>query len=101
MQNAQIIGNIVADAESKKNSKDGSEYVYFRVAVNENRGEEKSTQYFDVYYQKTGVVKYLKKGQKVFVGGKLKLGITTKDGNTFLNASISAKDLELCVPQQG
>ena len=56
MQNAQIIGNIVADAESKK-SKDGSEYIYFRVAVNDNRGEEKSTQYFDVYYPMTGVLK--------------------------------------------
>ena len=100
MQNAQIIGNIVADAESKK-SKDGSEYIYFRVAVNDNRGEEKSTQYFDIYYPMTGVLKYLKKGQKVFVGGRLKLSLGDKNGTKFLNASISAKDVELCVPQQG
>lgn len=100
MQNAQIIGNIVADAESKK-SRDGSEYVVFRVAVNENRGDEKKTQYFDVYYQKTGVQKYLKKGQKVFVGGHLGLSAVNRDGNVYINATISAKDVELISSQQG
>lgn len=99
MQNAQIIGNIVADAEKK--GKDGSEYIYFRVAVNDNRGEEKSTQYYDVYYQLTKVLKYLKKGQKVYVGGRLKLSLGDKDGTKFINASISAKDIELCSSQQG
>ena len=100
MQNAQIIGNIVADAESKT-SRDGSEYVVFRVAVNENRGEEKKTQYFDVYYQKTGVLKYLKKGQKVYVGGRLGLSTSQRDGNTYINATISAKDIELVQREQG
>lgn len=100
MQNAQIIGNIVADAENKT-ARDGSEYIVFRVAVNENRGEEKKTQYFDVYYQKTGVLKYLKKGQKVFIGGHLSLSATNKDGNVYVNATISAKDVELVTAQQG
>lgn len=100
MQNAQIIGNIVADAENKT-SRDGSEYIVFRVAVNENRGEEKKTQYFDVYYQKTGVQKYLKKGQKVFVGGRLSLSSANRDGTVYVNATISAKDVELITSQQG
>jgi len=94
MQIAQIIGNLVADAEVKKN-RDGNEFIAFRVAVNEFRGEEKKTQYYDVFYQQSPVLKYLKKGQKVFVGGRLSLSAVNKDGNVYVNATISAKDIDV------
>lgn len=99
MQNAAIIGNLVADGETKK-KKDGSEYIAFRVAVNENRGEEKKTQYFDVFCPVSGVIKHLKKGQKVYTYGHLTLSSSSRDGKTYVNASISAKDIEIMFTQQ-
>ena len=101
MQNAEIIGNIVADGETRTR-KDGGEYIAFRVAVNENRGEEKKTQFYDVFCQSSGVIKYLKKGQKVFVSGHLGLSSSIKDGIAYVNASISAKEVEIIyTAQQG
>lgn len=99
MQNATIIGNLVADGEIKKRG-DGGEYIAFRVAVNDNRGESKKTQYFDVYCQKSGVITHLSKGQKVLVYGHLGLSATSKDGNTYVNASISAKEVEIIQTKQ-
>ncbi len=100
MQNAQIIGNIVADAETRR-GQDGNEFITFRVAVNENRKDEKKTQYYDVYYQKTGVIQHLKKGAKVFVGGHLSLSAVSKGTNVYINAYISARDVEMIGSQQG
>ena len=44
---------------------------------------------------RSGVLNYLKKGQPVYVSGRLSVSAISKDGKAFLNASISAKDLVL------
>lgn len=95
LQKIDLIGNIVADAELKT-GKDGREFISFRVAVNEGNGEEKKTTYYDVTYVKSGVLQYLKKGQSVFVSGRLSLAVALKDDKAFLNAYVSAKDIDLC-----
>ena len=94
LQKVEVIGNLVSDAEVK-NGKDGREFVTFRVAVNEGSGEDKKTTYYDVNYVKSGLLQYLKKGQQLYVSGKLSISAVLKDGKAYLNAYVSAKDIVL------
>lgn len=95
LQRIEIIGNLVADAEVKT-SQSGNEFVAFRVAVNENLGDEKKATFFDISYPKNNVFPYLKAGLKVYVSGKLSISVTLgKDGKPYQNAYIQGRDLEL------
>ena len=94
LQKVEIIGNLVSDAEVKS-GKDGKEFVSFRVAVSEGSGEDKKTTYYDVNYVKSGLLQYLRKGQQVYVSGRLSISAVQKDDRAFLNAYIGAKDIVL------
>lgn len=94
LQKIEVIGNLVSDAEVKS-GKDGKEFISFRIAASEQSGEEKRTTYYDVKFGKSGVLDYLRKGQQVYVSGRLSLSAVCKDGKAFLNAYISARDLVL------
>jgi len=94
LQKVEIIGNLVSDAEVK-NGKDGKEFVSFRVAVSEGNGEDRKTTYYDVNYVKSGLLQYLKKGQTVYVSGRLSISAVPKDGKAYLNAYVGAKDIVL------
>lgn len=95
LQKIDLIGNLVADAEIKQ-GKDGSEYIAFRVAASESFGEEKRSTYYEVSCKRSGVLEYLKKGQQVFVSGRLSISANCKDGKAFLNAYVSASHVVLC-----
>ena len=95
LQKVEIIGNLVSDAEVKS-GKDGREFVTFRVAVSEGSGDDRKVTYFDVNYIKSGLLQYLRKGQSVYVSGRLSLSAVCKDDRAFLNAYVSAKDIVLC-----
>jgi len=94
LQKIEVIGNLVSDAEVKS-GREGREFVSFRVAVNEGSGEDKKTTFYEVSYVKSGLLQYLKKGQAVYVSGKLSLSAISKDDKAYLNASVSAKDIVL------
>lgn len=94
LQKVEIIGNLVSDAEVKS-GKDGKEFVAFRVAVSEGAGDEKKATYYDVNYVKSGLLQYLRKGQPVYVSGKLSISAVLKDDKAYLNAYVSAKDIVL------
>ena len=94
LQNIEIIGNLVADAELKT-GKDGREYVAFRVAVSDNGGEEKRTTYYDVTFMKSGLQAYLKKGKYVYVSGRFSVSAVCKEDKAYLNAYVSARDIVL------
>ena len=93
MQTAEIIGNVVADCETKAGR--NGEYVTFTVAVNEIRGEERTTTYYDVRYVKNGLRDFIRKGTKVFVRGNLSISTNIRDGKTFVNVNIGAREIEL------
>lgn len=95
LQKIDLIGNLVADAEIRS-GKDGNEYISFRVAASENSGDEKRTTFYEVSCHKSGVIEYLKKGQQVFVSGRLSLSTNCKDGKSYYNAYVSARDVILC-----
>ena len=93
-----ILGNLAADAEVKTANRAGkaTEFVTFRMAENEKRGDESVTTYYDVTMGKTGVLEYLKKGQKVLVFGGCRFTIGEgKDGKNYPNISVNAFSVEL------
>lgn len=96
MNNLQIIGNVVSDAEVKDFS--GKPCIVFKVAVNEknSKGEQEST-FFNCYKtgDKTAVSQYIKKGDKIFVSGRLSVKNSEKDGKTFTNININVNIIEL------
>ena len=100
LQKIDLIGNLTKDAEVKKRN-DGSEYILFTVAANETSGDAKRTTYYDVSLGKSGVLDYLKKGQQVFVSGRLSLSVYVKEDKGYLNAKVKAKDLILCSSPRG
>ena len=93
IQTIIITGNIVADAELRS-GKEGREFITFRVAVNEGSGEDKKTSYYDVSSSRVALQQYLKKGGKVTVIGHLSVSAVEKDGKAFLNAYVSAYDID-------
>ena len=95
LQRIDLIGNLVADAEIRT-GKDGSEYIGFRVAVSETIGEEKRSTFYEVNCHKSGVIEYLKKGQQVYVSGRLSISSVRKDGKAYTNAYVSAANVILC-----
>ena len=95
LQKIDLIGNLVADAEIKT-GKDGNEFISFRIAVTDLYGEEKRTTYYEVSCHKSGVIEYLKKGQQVFVSGRLSINAVSKDGKAYQNNYVSAVFVNLC-----
>ena len=94
LQKIEIIGNVVADAELKQ-SKSGNQYVSFTVAVNEGNGDEKRTTYYDVGSSKTGILNYVKKGRTIYVSGRLSLSAVCRDNKAYLNAYVTASEIDL------
>ena len=71
MNRLTIIGNLTKDPE-KRATQTGKLVAAFTVAVNEGRGENKTTTFFNcTAWEKTAeaVLKFLKKGNKVAVVG--------------------------------
>lgn len=94
LQKIEIIGTVFTDAELKQ-SKSGNQYVGFTVVVRENFGEEKRATFYDVSYGRTGIVNYVKKGRQIYVSGRLSLSAVCKDGKAYLNAYVSANEVDL------
>lgn len=98
MQQIFLIGNLTADAEVKSATRNGnkSEFVSFKLACNEQIGDEKTTTYYDVTMARTGVFDFLKKGQKVGVVGRFKFTVS-RDGNgkEYPHLNVSASGVEL------
>mgnify|MGYP003296690857 CR=1 FL=1 len=94
LQRIDLIGNLVADAEEKTGA-DGRAFISFRVAVNDQSSDEKKTTYYDGTSSRVNLAQYLKKGKQVFASGKLTLSVSQKDSKAYLNAYVSAKEVEM------
>lgn len=91
-----VVGRIVDDAELKQSKDGNSQFISFRVAVNEKKGDDTRTTYYDVTHPSTGVYHFLKKGRNVCVLGPLSIWQSSgQDGKTYLNAHILAKVIDL------
>lgn len=97
MQKIEFIGNLTATPETKT-TKNGKSVCVFSVAVN----DADSVDYFRVsVWEKLGEVcqKYLDKGKKVFVSGKLKARLYESKGKTCLSLDVVASEIEFLTPK--
>ena len=84
MKNITIAGNVGKDAETRKTGS-GDAVTSFSVAVEERKGQDKSTIWFDVSIwgaRGEKIASYITKGTKVAVSGDL--GKREHDGKTYL-----------------
>lgn len=95
MLTLQSIGNLGRDAEVK--TINDRQYLSFSVASTEKtKGEEQTTWLSVLYpYQET-LLPYLKKGQQVYVSGRLKAGIYQNQQSFGIDLSVFATTLHLC-----
>lgn len=98
LQKIEIIGTVFTDAELKQ-SKSGNQYVSFTVVVNEGSGDEKRSTYYDVGTSKTGVLNFIKKGRPIYVSGRLSLSAVCRDNKAYLNAYITASEIDFTLKE--
>lgn len=97
MQRIEFIGNLTAEPELKTTKNDHHVCV-FTVAVN----DADSVDYYRVsVWNKLGEIcqKYLGKGKKVYVSGKLKARIYDVNGKSYLTLDVTAMDVEFLTPK--
>jgi single-strand DNA-binding protein len=93
---ATLIGNLTADPEIKYLA-DGKAVCKMSIAVNDDYGEKKKVNFFDITAWAALAeccVKYLKKGNKIAVSGKLDQQRWEKDGQKHSKTIIIASTIE-------
>ena len=93
-----LTGNITKDCEIKEFGE--GKYVVFTVAENlfNGQGKDPHTNYIDVKYKINNADFFkdtLTKGKKVTVNGELRIKKNVKDGKTYFNHMINARDVDL------
>lgn len=99
MKNITIAGGVTRDAVTRQ-TQGGDSVCGFSVAVDDRRGQDKTTLYFDVsIWGKRGdaLAQYLTKGSRVAVSGDL--GTREHDGKTYL--TVRAEQVTLMGGGQG
>ena len=92
---ASVIGNLGRDAEVKRIGE--KDYISFSVASTEKQGENENTIWVSVLAgNNPNLLPFLKKGQQVFVSGKMKASIYQSQNNIGMDISVFAQTLQLC-----
>ena len=92
-----LSGNLTRDPELRMTG-GGTPVLSFRVAVNDKRGGEEHTGYFDCFCFgnfATTMEKYLGKGQKVVIDGQLSYRSWEKDGQERSKVEIVVRTLDM------
>ena len=92
---AQIIGNLGHDAEVRHIG--DKNYISFSVASTEKQGEQEAIIWVSVLASHNpDLLPFLKKGQQVFVSGRMSAKIYHSQQNFGINISVFAQTLQLC-----
>lgn len=90
-----IIGNLGRDAEVK--TINDKQYLSFSVASTEKRNNEECTTWVSVLYPyQEALQPYLKKGQQVFVSGRMSAKLFQNQNSFGIDISVFAQTLQLC-----
>lgn len=99
MQIVFLIGRLTEDAVLRTASRQGVKYEFitYALAVNEERGNERITTYYDVNGPKTGDLAFLKKGAKVALVGNYLCteSVNATTGRTYHRHNVSTLKLEV------
>ena len=99
MNNWTGIGHLTADPETRE-SQSGTAICRFRIAVND-RDEANFISIVTFGKQAESCGRYLRKGSKVAVNGRIKTGSYTKqDGTKVYTTDINANTVEFLTPKQ-
>lgn len=95
MLQLNAILNLGADAECK--TINDKKYISFRGASTERRDGQDQVSWVSVLCgYNENLLPYLKKGQQVFVSGRMKAGIYQNNNNIGMDISVFASTLQLC-----
>lgn len=90
-----LLGNIGRDAEVKHIG--DKDYISFSVASTEKQGEQETTTWVSVLASHNpNLLPFLKKGQQVFVMGRLSAKIYQSNNSFGIDLSVFAQTLQLC-----
>lgn len=99
MNKCMMIGRLTRDPEVRVTQDGQTTIAKFGIAV-DRRGKEDKADFFNVTaFNKTAqfAEKYLKKGTKIALAGRLQLDeYTNKDGQKVTSVSIVAEEVEFC-----
>ena len=99
MNKVMLMGRLTRDPEVRVTQDGQTTIAKFGIAV-DRRGKEDKADFFNVTaFNKTAqfAEKYLKKGTKIALSGRLQLDeYTNKDGQKVTNVSIVAEEVEFC-----
>ena len=99
MQIVFLIGRLTEDAVLKTASRQGGKYEFiaYKLAVNEERGNERITTYYDVSGPKTGDLALLKKGVKVALVGNYRCteSVNETTGKNYIHHNVGTLKLEV------
>lgn len=102
MNNVNIIGNLTRDVELRYTT-DQKPIARFSIAVNDGYGEQKRTSYIPIVVfgkQAENADRYLLKGSKVAVNGRIQTGSYEKEGRTIYTTDIIASNIEFLSAKQ-
>lgn len=95
MLQLNLLGNLGRDAEVK--TINDKQFLSFSVASTEKQGETENTTWVSVLCSHNpNLLPFLKKGQQVFVSGRMKAGIYQSQQNFGIDISVFAQTLQLC-----
>lgn len=102
MNNVNIIGNLTRDVELRYTT-DQKPIARFSIAVNDGYGEQQRTSYIPIVVfgkQAENADRYLSKGSKVAVNGRIQTGSYEKEGRTIYTTDIIASNIEFLSTKQ-
>ena len=97
-----LIGNLTKDVELRYTT-DQKPIARFSIAVNDGYGEQKRTNYIPIVVfgkQAENADRYLSKGSKVAVNGRIQTGSYEKEGRTIYTTDIIASNIEFLSAKQ-
>lgn len=97
-----LIGNLTKDVELRYTT-DQKPIARFSIAVNDGYGDSKRTSYIPIVVfgkQAENADRYLSKGSKVAVNGRIQTGSYEKEGRTIYTTDIIASNIEFLSAKQ-
>ena len=102
MNQVNLIGNLTRDVELRYTT-DQKPIARFSIAVNDGYGEQQRTSYIPIVVfgkQAENADRYLSKGSKVAVNGRIQTGSYEKEGRTIYTTDIIASNIEFLSAKQ-
>lgn len=104
MNKVQLIGNLTRDPETRYSTGENQTAICrFSIAINTGYGDKQKTDYPQIVVfgkQAESCDRYLHKGNKVAISGRIQTGSYEKDGQKIYTTEVVAEQVEFLTPKQ-